>query len=132
VERYENGRRERRGLPLPPVEEKELWWLSDRNIERTTLIVFADTALGSSVTLEFGTVFLSASLQTVVIPLVLLNVAKSMIDVSAGRHNHLVLRQLERIEQSPRSSAWLRMVYGNVNQVIRQLVTRQLATRNQR
>ena len=130
VEGYENGRRERRGLPLPPVEEKELWWLSDRNIERITLIILADTTLESLATLEFGITLLNATLQTVVIPVVLFNVAEKMIDAPVGGHNQLVLERLERIEHSPRSSAWLKMVYGNVNQVIRQLVTRRLASRN--
>ncbi|KPL24978.1 MAG: hypothetical protein AMJ75_02255 [Phycisphaerae bacterium SM1_79] len=118
---------------LPKAEQVELWWLSNRTIEQVTTVIFAADESGYFSFLEVGVKFLNAAnLQTVLVPVVIFKAdKKANNEVSIEQHNRAILRQLQPIDNGDASfNGWLRMVYANVRDSVRQLITRKVAQRD--
>ena len=126
--RYEKMRQEEHNAPLPQADEKELYWLSSKDIEPTNVIIFA-VGTGSSLEgLELGIKILKGACQTILTPVVLFNTTPMDKGISSVEHNQLVLERLKAVENQPLARARLEAVYNRINHVIRQLITRQSAT----
>jgi len=118
--------------PLPQADQINLWWLSNRTIEQITTVIFASGESEHFSFLEVGVKFLNAAnLQTVLIPVVIFKAdTKTNNQVSIEQHNQAILEQLQLIiNGDPSFNGWLKMLYANVRDAVRQLITRKVAER---
>jgi hypothetical protein len=115
---------------LPEAEQIELWWLSNRTIEQVTTVIFESDESEHFSFLEVGVKFLNAAnLQTVLVPVVIFKAdTKKNNKISIEQHNQAILERLQPIiNGDPSFNGWLKMVYANVRDAVRQLITRKVA-----
>jgi hypothetical protein len=114
------------------AERADLWWISKNRTEQVTTIILGSDGTEFFNRLELAIKFLD-TLQTVLVPVVVFNADKKTNEVSSlGQHNQEVLKELQRIlADGPSLNGWLKIVYGDAMGVIRQLITRAMAQKNQ-
>jgi WD40 repeat protein len=131
IEKYNQIAKTKPQELLPQAEQTELWWLSNNKTEQTTTVILASNDSGPFSCLESAIKFLDAHLQTVLVPVVMFNAnRKTNNDVPIEQHNQAILEMLQRIHDDSSFTGWLKVVYGNIRETIRQLITRKLAERN--
>ena len=116
---------------MPTAEEMELRWLSNKNKdERITTVVFRNEDLDRFNHIELGMKFLSTQLQTVLVPVTLLNADKDRKEESTSQEqdNRSIINELRNIEDDC-FKGWLEMVGYTINYTIRLLITRKQAER---
>ncbi len=113
------------------AEQADLWWISKNRTEQVTTITLGSD--GSEFFNHFELAIKSLdTLQTVLVPVVVFNAGPKTNEVSSGRHNQDMLKQLEHIlADGHLLNGWLKIVYGDAMGIIRQLITRAMADRNQ-
>ncbi|MFC1762905.1 WD40 repeat domain-containing protein [Planctomycetota bacterium] len=113
-----------------PREEKAekvtLCWLSRDKQEQVNAIVLSDANPDSFTCLELIVRFFHINTQTIVIPTIVLNADVSC-GVDAKQHNHVILSQLQQLEDVVFLKSWSQTRYQNINMALRQLKTRGLA-----
>jgi len=129
IDIYEKLRQRKTQMSLPPVQKKAINWLSRDGIDQKETILFSDSGSDCSNPLQLALKLINGGLQTVFVSVILFEAPVKMNHVSVQSHNQQVLKRLKRTENKIMASAWLKKVYFNVNHVIRQLMTRQLAKR---
>lgn len=115
------------------AEQADLWWMSKNRTEQvTTIILGSDESGPFHRHLELAIKFLDA-LQTVLVLVVVYNAGPKTNEVSSlGQHNQEVLKELQRIlADGHLLRGWLKIVYGDAMDIIRQMITKAMADRNQ-
>jgi len=130
IEKYEHMRLSNSGLSLPRAEEKSIWWLSKDRIEMIPTVVFSAAGAGPAKGLEFGIQFRCDELQTTLVPVVLFRVDPKKPNVGLEQHNSEALAWLQLVYNRSLSNGWLSIVHGCANQVVRQLITKELSHDN--
>jgi hypothetical protein len=114
------------------AERTDLWWISKNRIEQVTTIILGSDGSELFSRLELTIKFLD-TLQTVLVPMVVFNAGpKTNEMLSLGQHNQEVLKELQRIlADAHLLNGWLKIVYGRAMDIIRQMITKAMADRNQ-
>ena len=108
---------------MPRAAKKELCWLSNDRAEQVTTVVFGNEDSDRFSHIELGIKFFNARLQTVLVPVIMLNADSKTRDTSKEQHNQNVLEELQYIEDDY-FKGWLEIVEHTINQAIRQLISR--------
>ena len=117
---------------MPQAEQADLWWIVKNKTEQVTTIILKseDSEIFSRLELEIK--FLDAYLQTVLVPGVVFNASKKTDELSIEQHNQNILKGLQRIlTDDPSLRGWLKIVYDDAMNVIRQLITKAVAEKDQ-
>jgi hypothetical protein len=129
VEKYEHLCRENATLPSP--EQITLKWLSSDKIEQITTVIFRNKALDRFDHIELGMKFFSTQLQTVLVPVLMLD-ANSMTDgTSVEEYNGCLIQELRHVEDG-HFKGWLEMVEQTINHTVQRLITHKQAERFRR
>lgn len=114
------------------AERADLWWISRNRTEQATTIILGSDGSEFFNRLELAIKFLD-TLQTMLVPVVVFNARPKTNEVSSlGQHNQKVLKELQRIlADGHLLNGWLKIVYGDAMDIIRQMITRAMADRNQ-
>ena len=114
------------------AERADLWWISKNRTEQVATIILASDGSEFFHRLELAIKFLD-TLQTVLVPVVVFNAGPKMNEGSSlGQHNQEVLDELQRIlADAHLLNGWLKIVYGDAMDIIRQMITRAMAEKNQ-
>jgi len=114
------------------AEQADLWWISKNKTEQVATIILRSEDSELFHHLELAIKFLDAHLQTVLVPVVVFNTGKKTNELSIEQHNQNILKGLQRIlTDNPSLRGWLKIVYGDVMHVIRQLITKAVAEKDQ-
>ena len=129
IEIYESLRQKTTQISLPPVRQQKLNWISrDEKGSKDTLIFTANSS-GLDHAHQLMVQIITGRLQTVFAPMIIFEIPQKTASLSINTHNQLVLERLQLTENKRSDYAWLKKVYFYVNQVLRQLFTRQMANR---
>jgi hypothetical protein len=114
------------------AERADLWWISKNRTEQVTTIILGSDGSEFFNRLELAIKFLD-TLQTVLVPVVVFNAGPEINEVSSlDRHNQDILKQLQHIlADAHLLNGWLKIVYGDAMDIIRQMITRAMAEKNQ-
>jgi hypothetical protein len=129
VHRYEQASQLGQSAPLPAAEHFELWWLSAGEPSRVMTVVFSGAQMSPFPWLELGVKFFDVGLQTVLVPVAILNASAWVRDVPVQQRNQILLEELCRVPSEHLAGSWLEAVYRHVKHAIRQVMTRALAER---
>ena len=114
------------------AERADLWWISKNRTEQATTIILGSDGSEFFNRLELAIKFFD-TLQTVLVPVVVFNAGPKTNEVSSlGQHNQKVLKELQHIlADTHLLNGWLKIVYGEAMGIIRQMITRAMAEKNQ-
>ena len=129
IDLYEKLRWEKTQISLPPARKKNLHWFSRDGIDQKEAILFSDSRPDFGNCLQLALKLIHSEYQTIFVPVILFESPVKKAHGSIQSHNQQMLEQLQRTENKIMAGARLKKVYSNVNHVIRQLLTRQLAKR---
>jgi len=93
--KYEQVRSEEKGRPLPTCRPQTTWWIAPNQMRQVELLVFVDNAIAAQPSVCPGLEVRPNELQTLAIPMLLLDAAAARPGESAESHNDSVLRCLE-------------------------------------
>ena len=114
---------------MPKAEEMDLRWLTNKNKdEQIVTVIFRNEELDRFNHVELGMKFFSTRLQTVLVPVTMLNADKTTKGESASQeqYNQSIIKELQHIEDDC-FKGWLEMVGHTINYTIRRLITRKEA-----
>ncbi|MCK4783430.1 MAG: WD40 repeat domain-containing protein [Desulfobacteraceae bacterium] len=111
---------------MPTAQEMELRWLSGHKVELITTVVFRNQNLDGFNDIELGVKFFSSRLQTVLVPVMMLNTGKKTNRMSIEQSNRGLIKELRHIEDD-HFKGWLEMVEHTINHTVRRLITQKQA-----
>lgn len=111
---------------MPGSEDMELRWFSKNRAEQVTTVVFKNEDLEHFNDIELGMKLFSMRLQTVLIPVIMLNAGGKIKGVSKEQYNRAIIEELRHIEDD-RFKGWLEMVGRTINHTVRRLITKKRA-----
>jgi len=114
---------------MPTAERTTLRWLSKDKNEQITTVVFKDKDSDCFSHIEWGIKFLNAKLQTILVPVIMLNAGRKNEDTSKEQCNQAALEVLRFIEDE-RYKGYLEMVGYIIDHTVRRLITEKRAERS--
>ena len=114
---------------MPTSEKMSLRWLSKDKLEQIITVVFRNEDSNRFSNIELGIKFFNARLQTVLVPVIMLNAGERIKSVSKEQYNRTILEVLRHIEDE-RFKGYLEMVEHTINHTVRRLVTQKQAERS--
>jgi len=108
---------------MPRARTEDLWWLSEDKSERVSTVVIGNEDRGNPNHLEVGIKFFDAQLQTVLVPVIMLNTRDHKKNISQEQRNQAILKGLQLFEDDC-FKGWLEMVEQTINQAVCQLISR--------
>lgn len=113
---------------LPKAEQMALQWLSRDKMEQITTVVFRNEALDRFGHIELGIKFFSTRLQTVLVPVMMLNAGERTDGISVEKYNGRLIREL-RHNEDDHFKGWLEMVEQTINHTVCRLINPKKAER---
>ena len=111
---------------LPTASQIDICWLSKEKIDRAATFLVSCNIVSRFGNLEFGIKFLNAGLQTLLVPVIILNT--DIKNNTATAYSQDFYGSLADIDNNLPQSGWLQMVKNAVYYAIRQLISREMAT----
>lgn len=111
---------------MPGSEAIELQWFSKNRAEQVTSVVFKNEDLEHFNEIELGIKLFSMRLQTVLVPVIMLNACEEIKGLSKEQYNLAIIEELRHIGDY-RFKGWMEMVGRTINHTICRLITKKQA-----
>ena len=123
--KYEQVKSERNltGL-LPAGKPENIWWLSRRTYCQEDIVVFRSDSNGNICALQPAVLIHGKGSETILTPIILLEVGTPQQDISVTVHNRLVLETFNTITQQESENLWPSRVYQTLVLTLQRLNNR--------
>ncbi|MHC4324885.1 MAG: hypothetical protein ACYSUX_11500, partial [Planctomycetota bacterium] len=113
---------------MPTAQEMELQWFSKDKVEQVPTVVFRNQNLDGFNDIELGVKFFSSRLQTVLVPVMMLNAGEKTDGISVEKYNGSLIKEL-RHNEDDHFKGGLEMVEDTINHTVCRLITPKKAER---
>jgi hypothetical protein len=112
------------------IEKTDMWRLKADTIEQAETIIVKDPDSELFSNIELSVMLQHLQFQSVFTASAFFNAQKGSEDISNRQQNLYLLKQLQQIEDECLFRGWLKVVYGDLRDALRQVITRAMALRN--